>query len=134
MENTVAWNAAAIFSLIGWGSLFHFSWIVANWPSARGRVVDNHAEWSKTRSAEHYAKRNIYFPIIEFDAGGELHRAKGGVGRGEPWEMGEAVGLHYNPANPDHVLDLNGWQRLLFSGAFIAFGVACFAAAMDWVS
>ncbi len=133
-EITVAWIAAAFFSLVGWGSLIHFTWIVSRWPKARGRVVDNIAEWSKSRTAEHNTKRDIYFPQIEFDAGGKMHRAKGGIGKAKPWEIGTPIELHYKPANPDHVLDFNLWQRLLFSGAFIVFGGLCLAAAMGWVS
>lgn len=132
---TIAWIAGAIASLIGWGSLVHFAWIVRNWPRARGRVVDNIAEWSRSHNGSGQMVRSAaYFPLIEFGTPGGTHRAKGGVGKARPWREGEPVELHYNPANPDHLLDLNWWQRLVFSGAFIAGGAACLAAAMGWIA
>lgn len=131
MDGTqIAWIAGSIGSLIGWGSLVHFSWIVRNWPKARGRVVGNIAEWSHSGGGGRSA---VYFPQIEFDAGGQLHRAKGGIGKRREWDIGEPVDLHYNPANPDHLLDFNWWQRLLFSGAFIVLGGLALAAAMGLV-
>ncbi len=128
---TISWIAGSVFGLIGWGTLVHFAWITRNWPKAQGRVVDNVGEWS--HGHEEGARTPVYFPLIEFDAGGRLHRAKGGIGRSEPWAMGERIELHYKPANPDHLLDFNWWQRLLFSGVFIGFGGLALAVAMGWV-
>ena len=127
---TIAWIAGAVFSLIGWGSLVHFAWIVRRWPKARGRVVENVSEWSHDDGGGRSA---VHFPLIEFDAGGTTHRARGGVGKRKPWELGEPVELYYKPGNPDHLLDLNWWQRLVFSGAFIGFGALSLAAAMELV-
>ena len=131
-ETTVAWIAAIVFSVIGWGSLIHFSWIVRSWPKARGRVVDNIAEWSHGDAA--MPRSAVYFPQIEFSTGSTSHRARGGVGKNRPWKIGTPVELYFKPSNPDHLLDLNWWQRLFFSGAFIAFGAASLAAAMGWIS
>ena len=132
-ETTIAWIAGTVMSFIGWGSVFHFAWIVRNWPQARGRIVGNSAEWPKGGSPGHISRHTVYFPEIEFDAGGKLHRAKGGNGRSKPYEMGEPVTLHYKPENPDHLLDLNFWQRMFFSGGFIVIGGLCLAAA-GWIS
>ncbi|WP_407874949.1 DUF3592 domain-containing protein [Qipengyuania nanhaisediminis] len=131
-ETAIAWTAAIIASVIGWGSLFHFAWIVRHWPHAQGRVIDNIAEWSHGDAG--MARSAAYFPVIAFLAGNQPHQARGGVGKRKPWAIGTEVNLHYNPANPDHLLDLNAWQRAVFSGAFIAFGAAAFAAAMGWVT
>ena len=48
-------------------------------------------------------------------------------------DIARAIELHYKPANPDHLLDFNWWQRLLFSGVFIGFGGLALAVAMGWV-
>lgn len=133
-EMTIAWIAGTIMSLIGWGSIFHFAWIMRNWPQAVGRIVGNSAEWSKSGSTGPISRKAVYFPEIEFDAGGTLHRAKGGVGQSKPHEMGAPVILHYKPDNPDHLLDLNFWQRMFFSGGFIVIGGLCLAAAAGWIS
>ncbi len=132
-ELTIAWIAGIAMSLIGWGSLFHFAWIARTWPKARGRVVDNAGEWS--HGDEGGGRSAAYFPMIEFiDASGKTYRAKGGIGRREPYLIGEEVELQYKAANPEHVLDFNIWQRLVFSGVFIAFGALSLAAAMGWIS
>ena len=122
---TITWIAGGVFSLIGWGSLVHFAWITRTWPKARGRVVDNVGEWS--HGDEGGGRTAVYFPLIEFDAGGTIHRAKGGVGKRRPWAM-------HAPDNPDHLLDLNWWQRLVFSGAFMGFGALSLAVATGWIS
>jgi hypothetical protein len=131
METNVAWIAGMVLSVIGWGTLVHFTWIARTWPRARGRVVGNISEWAHGSPGD--ARRAVHFPEIEFDAGGPLHRAKGGVGRSKPWAIGEPVELFYKPSNPDHLLDLNLWQRLVFSGAFIVMGALSLAAAMGVV-
>ena len=125
----LAWIAGGVLSLIGWGTLVHYAWIVRTWPAARGRVVGNVAEWSGGGGV----RRVAYYPEIEFDVGGTLHRARGGVGKRREWEIGTPVALHYDPANPEHVLDLDVWQRMLFSGVFIVLGGVSLAAAMGWV-
>lgn len=131
-ETSIAWIAGAVLSLIGWGTLVHFAMIVRTWPKARGRVVGNIAEWS--HGAPEAGRRAVYFPEIEFDAGGKVHRARGGVGKAREWAIGTGIDLHYSPDNPDHLLDLTRWQRLLFSGAFIVMGALSLAAAMGRIS
>ncbi len=132
-EITVAWIAGVILSLIGWGSLVHFSWIVRTWPRVRGRVIGNVSEYAHSRGHEGGARSVVHFAKIEFPANGARHVARGGIGKSAPWTEGETVELHYKPSNPDHLLDLNLWQRLFFSGAFIAFGLASLAAAKGWI-
>ncbi|QFT78801.1 hypothetical protein FIU90_14720 [Erythrobacter sp. THAF29] len=94
-------------------------------------MVDNVAEWS--HGEETGGRRAVYYPLIEFDAGGTKHRAKGGVGKRKPWATGDAVKLHYKRANPNHLLDFNWWQRLFYSGAFILLGGLSLAVALGWV-
>lgn len=125
-ETAFTWFIAIVFSLVGWGSLFHFAWIVRNWPEARGRVVGNRQEYGKAGNVGHHLSRTVVnFAEIEFSALGRNYVVKGGVGRSNPWPMGETISLHYKPTNPKHMLDFNFWQRMSFSGAFIFFGGAC---------
>lgn len=133
-ETMIAWIAGIFLSLVGWGSMVHFAWIVRNWSQARGVVVGNNAEWSKAQTTGGPTRHTVYFPKIEFDAGGKLHRAKGGSGRSKPYKLGEAVNLYHKPANPDHILDLNFRDRMLFSGGFAFIGSLCLAAANGWIS
>ena len=132
MELTVTWVAAILFNLIGWGSLCHFAWIVRNWPEARARIVGNISEYSKGGGERE--RRIIHFAQLEFSARGMLYKVKGGIGRAEPWTVGETVQLHYKPSHPEHVLDFNFWQRMAFSAAFIFFGGLCAAVLMGYAS
>lgn len=130
----IAWAAGIIFSLIGWGTFIHFAWIARYWPRSRGRVIDNVARFTHGGASASNLRQAVYFPLIEFDARGETHHAQGGIGRNGPWEMGETIELYYKPTNPRHILDFNLPQRLIFSGVFIGFGVASFAAALGILS
>ncbi|MEM7424667.1 MAG: DUF3592 domain-containing protein [Pseudomonadota bacterium] len=123
-ETAIVWIAAVVASLIGFGSLFHFSWIARTWPRATGRVVDNCAEYSKGGDAGGVSV--AYFPRIEFQAGGgTTHVVKGDVGRRKPAAIGEKIQLWYKPSNPQHAMTMKLPARLMFSGAFIAVGTAC---------
>ncbi|SIN83974.1 Protein of unknown function [Parasphingorhabdus marina DSM 22363] len=119
----------ALFSLIGWGSLLHFSWIVRHWPVTRGRVVGNIGEWRKSGAADASGNRNVWFAEIEYAVGGATHRSKGSVGKSARWDVGTLIELRYNPAKPEQIFDFNTWQRYLFSAAFILFGAAGLAVA-----
>ena len=125
----IAWVAATVFSLIGWGSLLHYAWIVRRWPAANGRVIDNVAEW---QDATHGLGREaIYFPVLEYgDTAGAPHRARGLHGKSGKWDIGETVPLHFDPANPDSMRDINRASRLAFSGTFILFGVGALLTAL----
>lgn len=119
----------ALFSLIGWGSLLHFAWIVRRWPVTRGRVVGNIGEWRKSGATDASGSRNVWFAEIEYAAAGATRRAKGSVGTSARWDVGTPVELRYNPQKPDQIFDFNTWQRHAFSGAFILFGAAGLAVA-----
>lgn len=134
METTVTWIVAILFSLIGWGSLFHFAWIQRNWPEVNGRVVGNLEEYAKGSNINTGGKRIVNFAKIEFFALGKRYEVRGGVGRGQPWRVGDSLSLRYKPSNPEHMLDLNFWQRMMFSGAFIGFGGACAAILAGYIS
>lgn len=132
-RQSIALIAGTLFSLIGSGTLVHFAWIVRRWPKTRGRVVDNSSKWSPSGGAGGPYNGAAYYPVIEFNACGRTHRATGGVGKRQPWEPGEMVEIYYKPSNPETILDLNAFQRFLFSGLFIAFGAAALAAGMGLV-
>lgn len=61
---TVTWIAAVVASIIGFGSLFHMSYIVRHWPRTKGRVVGN------IGAIAHYdcGSGKIYFAEIQFTA------------------------------------------------------------------
>ena len=131
-QEMIVWIAAGVFSLIGWGSLIHYLWIVRNWPAARGRVVDNVAEWQETSNG--LSREATYYPLLEYgDAQGYSHQARGLHGKSSKWETGETVALHFDPDNPDDMRDINRASRLAFAGTFIMFGLAALATALHWV-
>ena len=114
---TVTWIAAVVASIIGFGSLFHMTYIANYWPKAIGRVVGNIGGISHHDSGS----SDIYFAEIEFTASdGQTYKVKGDIGLQKPWDIGKAIPLHYKAKNPNHVLTWNFWQRMLFSFGFIA--------------
>ena len=129
-QEMIAWIAAGAFSLLGWGSLARYAWFVRHWPAAKGRVVDNVAEWHEASNG--MGREATYFPLLEYgdDAGG-AHRARGLHGRDSKWDLGDTVPLHFDPDNPDDMRDINHASRLAFSGVFILFGLAALLTALS---
>ncbi len=123
-ETAIVWITAIVASLIGFGTLIHFSWIARNWPRATGRVIDNSAEYAG--GSDGGGRSVAYFPKIEFRAAeGSTHVVKGDVGRRKPAPIGEMIQLWYKPSNPQHAMTMKLPARLMFSGAFIAVGSVC---------
>ncbi len=121
---TVTWIAAVIASIIGFGSFFHMSYIASHWPKTSGRVVGNIGGIANYDSGS----SDIYFAEIQFmAANGQTYKVKGDIGLHKPWPIGKTIPLHYMAKNPNHVLTWNFWQRMLFSFAFIAPGLLCWA-------
>lgn len=122
-EWVVIWVAAIVATIIGLGTLFHFSYIARVWPKTKGRVTGNVAEFAHHDSG----RSTVYFPEIAFIAAdGKGYTVKGDVGLNAPWSIGQTIELHYKTKNPMHAMTLKPWQRLAFSGTFIFF------ATMSW--
>ncbi len=64
--------------------------------AAAGRLLG--FEQKKTKSGD------LYFPVVEFEAGGKSWKARYDFGAAE-WDIaaGDAVDLRYNPENPEEI-------------------------------
>jgi hypothetical protein len=123
-EDTITLIAAIASTIVGIGTFFHYFLSVMRWPRATGTVIGNIA---RRRSTE--GNRYAYFPRISFEAAdGKTYDVKGDIGLNDRWPIGQSVGLRYRPSNPNHTTIAKGWQRLLFSTAFIGLGMACWYA------
>ncbi|MCH9806179.1 MAG: DUF3592 domain-containing protein [Alphaproteobacteria bacterium] len=121
---TVIWIAAVVSSIIGFGSLFHMSYIARYWPKATGRVCGN-----QNRIA-HYdcGSGTVYVADVRFEAeDGRCYTIKSDVGLQQPWTVGDTITVHYKPANPNQAMIMTFWERILFSAAFIAPALTCWA-------
>ena len=119
-EATITLIAAAAATFIGVGTFVHLFLMASRWPRASGTVTGNVADLRSTE-ANQYA----YFPIIEFKAAdGKTYEIRGDIGLNDEWPIGKKLELRYRAANPNHTTTMKGWQRLLFSGVFLAFGIA----------
>lgn len=120
--DTVVWIAAVAASIIGFGFLLHSTYIAWKWPKATGRVVDNIA----TTSHQDSGSSPVYFAKITFTAMDRRdYTVRGDVGHQKPWRIGDPVRVHYKPGNPAHAMTMKLWERLVFSGFFIAAAVVC---------
>ena len=123
-EATITLIAAIAFSLIGVGTFFHYFLMVFLWPRATGTVTGNVTDLRSSDGTEY-----AYFPRIEFQAAnGETQEVRGDIGLNDEWPIGQKVKLRYRAANPKHATIMKGWQRLIFSGVFIGFAIACWYA------
>ena len=119
---TVVWIAAVASSIIGFGFLLHSTYIAWKWPKAVGRVVGN-----TTRYAHYDSGSSIvYFAKIAFTAKDRRdYTVRSDMGTHKPWQIGAPVRVHYKPGNPAHAMTMKLWQRLVFSGFFIAAAIVC---------
>jgi hypothetical protein len=63
----------------------------------------------------------VHFSEIEFQAhDGKVYNVKSDIGHQTPRLRGEQIEVHYKPSNPAHAMTMKIWERLLFSGFFIA--------------
>lgn len=116
-EWTVIWIAAVVASVVGFGFLVHSTYIAWKWPKAMGQVVGNIADTAHNDSGS----STVYFAEIGFRArDGRDYTVRGDVGHQKPWQIGTPLKVHYKPGNPAHAMSLTLWQRLVFSGVFIA--------------
>ena len=123
-EATITLIAAIVATVIGVASFFHFFLMVLRWPRATGTVIENVAQLRSTEGNTY-----SHFPKIEFRAAnGTIYEVRGDVGLNSEWPIGQKLQLRYRAANPNHTTTMNGWQRLMFSPAFIAFAIACWYA------
>lgn len=128
-KETITLIAAIVTTVVGVGSFFHYFLMITSWPRATGRVVGNEA--GRGSSGEGFENWS-YFPLVEFQAAdSQTYKIKGDIGRNHEWPLGQAVPLQYRPANPRHATIAKGWQRLLFSCAFLGFAVASWAVVLD---
>lgn len=123
-EQIAVYAAAILGCLIGFGTLVHFTYISMFWAKATAKVVGNISDRSSTTvSNERFSY--VYFAELEFtDQNGNTQISKGDIGNNTPWQEGTRIAISYEPSNPDHILTFNLIQRLLFSGTFIAIGLA----------
>ncbi len=121
---TITLIAAIAFTFIGVGSFFHYFLMVIGWPRATGTVTGNVADLRSTEGNEY-----AHFPRIEFQAAnGKTYEVQGDIGLNDEWPIGHRVELRYRASNPKHTTIAKGWQRLMFSAAFIGFAIACWYA------
>lgn len=122
----VTWIAALVSTLIGFGTLIHFSWIAARWPTTTGRIVGNNAK--RSHGGPGRPSTTSYFPEIAFYARtGKEVIVSGDVGKPEPYPIGSAIKVWYRPSNPGHAMTMTWWQRLVFSLFFVAVAAVCWA-------
>ena len=123
---TVTLIAAAVASIVGVGTFFHYFLMICRWPRATGRVVGNVSQMRSTEGTEY-----AWFPRVEFLAGdGKTYEITGDMGLNDEWPLGQQVALRYRASNPNHASILKNWQRLLFSAVFLGFAGALWYA---WV-
>lgn len=119
---TVVWIAAVASSIIGFGFLLHSTYIAWKWPKAIGRVAGNTTRYAQYDSGSSV----VHFAEITFTAKDRRdYTVRGDVGTHKPWQIGEPVRVHYKPGNPAHAMTMKLWQRLVFSGFFIAAAILC---------
>lgn len=124
-EAIVTWIALVVAGLIGFGSLFHFFWLMRDWSRATGEVIGNEARAGGGGAYSH-ANRWAYFAKIRFRASdGQEYVTLGDIGRRKEWPLGTLVEVAYAPDDPTKTMTLNALQRLVFSGAFVAIAAAC---------
>ena len=114
---TIMWVAAIFATAIGVGSLAHFTYIAIRWPAADGQVTGNRTRHAQDDSGS----STVYAADITFHtAAGQRYTILSDVQRRRPWPIGTPLQVHYKPSNPNHAMTMTPWQRLLFSGFFIA--------------
>jgi hypothetical protein len=121
---TVIWISAVVSSIIGFGFLLHSTYIAWRWPKAMGKVVGHRSGYSHHDSGSSV----VHFSEIEFQAhDGKVYRISGDVGHQTPRPGGELIEVHYKPSNPAHAMTMKLWERLVFSGFFIAMSLVLWA-------
>ncbi len=129
-EWTVVWIAAIAASIIGFGFLLHSTYIAWKWPKAMGHVTGNKA----TTAHQDSGQSIVYFAVITFTANDRRdYTVRGDVGTHKPWQIGEAIKVHYKPGNPAHAMTMRPWQRLFFSGFFIAAAIVCWGLILGFI-
>ena len=121
-EIIVTWIVAVLGTVIGVGSFFHMRYIQANWSDAKAKVIGSTAKGS---SGQNNSQHTSYFAQLSFTAKGKNYVVMGDSGRRKEWPIGTIVPLKYKPSNPNHILALGLWSRLIFSGGFAFFGIMC---------
>ena len=127
----VIWISAVLSSLIGVGFLLHSTYIARYWPKAIGRVTAN------TSSISHHdsGQSTVYFALIKFRAAdGQDYEIRSDVGQQKPWSLGQDIMVHYKPTQPNHAMTMRLWERLVFSGVFIAFAIVCWGLITGYIS
>lgn len=120
-ETVVIWIALVVSGLIGFGSLFHFFWLMRNWPRATGEVIGNEAGARLGKSSS-----SAYFAKIRFRASdGKEYETLGDIGLRKEWPLGTTVEIAYAPDDPSKTMTMNSLQKLIFSGAFIIICAGC---------
>ncbi len=127
---TVVWIAAVASSTIGVGFLLHSTYIAWKWPKAVGHVAGNTSSYAHHDSGHSI----VYFAEITFTANDRRdYTVRSDVGYQKPWQIGKPVTVHYKPGNPAHAMTMKLWQRLIFSGFFIAAAILCWGLVLGFI-